>query len=81
MFKCTRRNVSVQVQVWKCQCVSVEVSVFKRFSGRTLREKERRKEQKEEGKIGVVTCTSVNKGAEGTANYGVKNMNSHLISL
>ena len=39
MFKCTRRNVSVQVQVWKCQCVSVsvEVSVFKRFSGRTLR--------------------------------------------
>ena len=27
------------MQVWKCQCVSVsvEVSVFKRFSGRTLR--------------------------------------------
>ena len=29
----------VQVQVWKCQCVSVsvEASVFKGFSGRTLR--------------------------------------------
>ena len=39
MFKCKCRNVSVQVQVWKCQCVSVsvEVSVFKRFSGRILR--------------------------------------------
>ena len=40
----------VQAQVWKCQCVSlsvsVEVSVFKGFSGRTLRSAFGKKEEK-----------------------------------
>ena len=43
-------SVHVVVQVWKCQCVSVsvEVSVFKGFSGRTLRNAFGKKQKQKE---------------------------------